>query len=249
MSVDAGPAEPMQAPEGNERTHRWRGRDISFFGFVFIALNLIVPGAASFLPVRGGSAEAIRVLIGTLAVQLIVIGFIVVLVRNVYGLSFAHEMRWTRSYTIRNGSLVIMGMALAFAVMIGSSLFPPNSPPIERLLNTPQAVAMFAIYAVFFAPILEEVMFRGFLFGVVEQMAGASVAVRTTAVVFALLHVPQLWGSWAGMLVIFFVGFLLSEVRRRTDSLIPSVIVHTSYNGMIFVAFLIGSWAQGGMPI
>jgi len=249
MSVDPQPARPVQVPDGDERTHRWRGRDISLFGFAFIALNLVVPGFVSLLPVRGESADAIRVLIGTLAVQFIVIGLIVVMVRNVYGLSFAEEIRWSRNYTIRNRALVVMGMALAFAVMIGSSLFPPDNPPIERLLNTPLAIAMFAFYAVFFAPILEEVMFRGFLFGVLEQMAGASIAVRTTAVVFALLHVPQLWGSWAGMLVIFFVGYLLSEVRHRTNSLIPSVIVHTSYNGMIFVAFLVGSWAQGEMPI
>lgn len=249
MSLNAQPAEPVRVRQEDEHAHRWRGRDISFFAFAFIALNLVVPGFVSLLPVQGESAEAIRVLIGTLAVQLIVIALIIVLVRNVYGLSFAEEIRWSRNYTIRNRALVVMGMALAFAVMIGSSLFPPNNPPIERLLNTPAAVAMFAFYAVFFAPILEEVMFRGFLFGVLEQMAGASIAVRTTAVVFALFHVPQLWGSWAGMLLIFFVGFLLSEVRNRTNSLIPSVIVHTSYNGMIFVAFLIGSWAQGAMPV
>ena len=249
MSVGVEPVEPDRVPDGDERTHRWRGRDISFFGFAFLALNLIVPGFVSLLPVRGESADAIRVLIGTLAVQFIVIGLIIVMIRNVYGLSFAEEIRWSGDYTIRNRTLVVMGMALAFAVMIGSTLFPPDNPPIEQLINTPAAVAMFAVYAVFFAPILEEVMFRGFLFGVLEQMFGGSIAVRTTAVVFALLHVPQLWGSWAGMLVIFFVGFLLSEVRHRTDSLIPSVIVHTSYNGMIFFAFLIGSWAQGEMPI
>ena len=159
-------------------------------------------------------------------------------------------MRWSRSYTTRNGAFVTIGMALGFAVMIASSFFPTDTPPpIERLLDTPVAIGMFAIYAVFFAPILEEVMFRGFLFGVLEQMAGASTAIRITAAVFALLHVPQLWGSWTGMLVILFVGYLLSAVRHRTNSLIPSIIVHTSYNGIIFIAVLIGSWVQGNLSV
>jgi membrane protease YdiL (CAAX protease family) len=248
MNVEFQPKPLSDIPQNDSLEHQWRGRDISLFGFVFIALNLIAPGFVNLLPVQGESAEAIKALIGTLVVQLVLIGGLFVLVNKVYRLSFAEEMRWSQSYSTRNSSLVTLGMTLAFSVMLMSSIFPPNDAPIERLLNTPAAIGMFAVYGVFFAPILEEVMFRGFLFRVLEQMAGSSVAVKTTAIIFGLLHVPQLWGSWAAMLVIFVVGFILSEVRNRTQSLIPSVIVHTAYNGMIFVAFLIGSWAQGGMP-
>lgn len=244
MSADLEPVPTSRLSSTAAAPHRWRGRDITFFALAFIALNLTVPTLVSGLPLDFASADAVRALIATFAVQLALIALIVVLVRMVYGLELAEEMRWSVGYDVRNSSLFLLGMTLAFSVMIVSALFPPDNPPIQQLLTTPEAVLMFAVYAVAFAPLLEEVMFRGFLFRVLEQMAGPKVAVRTTAVVFGLLHVPQLWGSVAGMLVIFGVGYVLSEVRRRTDSLIPSLIVHTAYNGMIFAAFLLGSFAE-----
>ena len=230
--------------ESEKKTRRWRARDIVYFSGLFIALNLVTPGLVRQLPFGGESAEAFQALIGTVCVELILVGFVFVLSRFVYGLSFREEMRWSRDYSVSNGTLIVLGMGLAFFVMVVSSVFPPSSPPIQRLLNTPEAIAIFAVFGIAFAPLLEELMFRGFLFRVLEQLLGGSIAVRVTAVVFALLHVPQLWGSWAGMLVIFAVGCILSVLRQRTASLIPSVIVHMAYNGMLFVAFALGTLIQ-----
>jgi hypothetical protein len=128
--------------------------------------------------------------------------------------------------------------------MVVSSLFPPSSPPIERLLDTPEAILTFAVFGIVFAPVLEELLFRGFLFRVLDAIAGATTAVRATAILFAMLHVPQLWGSWAGILVIFAVGYTLSSLRSRTGSIIPSIIVHTAYNSMLFLAFALSTLVQ-----
>ncbi len=230
-----------------ENGGKWRGRDMVYFGFAFIALNTFAPGLVNLLPFRGESANAFRALVGTIIVELTLIGLIYALARYEHGLSFLEEMRWSHDYKVRNGTLLTLGMGLAFSVMIVSSVFPPTSPPIEQLLSTREAIAIFAIFGIVFAPFLEELLFRGFLFRVLEQTAGVSVAIRVTAVLFALLHVPQLWGSWAGMLLIFAVGFILSTLRARTGSLIPTVIVHTAYNAMLFLAFAVGSLAEGSI--
>jgi membrane protease YdiL (CAAX protease family) len=230
-----------------EVTGKWRGRDMVYFGCAFIALSMFTPGLVNLFPFRGESANAFRALAGTMIVELTLIGLIYAQARYGHGLSFMEEMRWSHDYKVRNGTLMTLGMGLAFSVMIVSSIFPPSSPPIEQLLSTREAVAIFAIFGIVFAPFLEELLFRGFLFRVLEQTAGVSVAIRVTAVLFALLHVPQLWGSWAGMLLIFSVGFILSTLRARTGSLIPTVIVHTAYNGMLFLAFAAGSIAEGSV--
>lgn len=247
MDAEVEPAEPLSAPVSDRPTHLWRGRDITFFGLAFISLNVIALWVVDIVPVGGESAAAARALIGTLLVQLALVALIAVLVRGIYGLPLLEELRWTRAYTSSNASLFLLGMTMAFAVMIVSTFFPPDDLPIEQLLNTPESVAMFAVYAVLFAPLLEEAMFRGFLFRALEQMAGASIAVWTTAIIFGLLHVPQLWGSPAGILVIFGVGFVLSKVRHGTNSLVPPVIVHTAYNGMIVAVFLLGTSIRGSM--
>src|SRR5205823_6304407 len=90
------------------------------------------------------------------------------------------------------------------------------------------------------------IFFRGFLFRVLFDTRGARTAVSITAILFALLHVPQLWGSWAGVALIFVVGYVLSLVRWRTNSLIPSFIIHTSYNAMLFGVFALSTFVQKG---
>jgi membrane protease YdiL (CAAX protease family) len=241
--IQTGEASPASRTGGTAKG--WKGRDIVYFGCAFVALNLFVPGLVNQLPFDGDGSTAFRALAGTLIVEVALIALIYALVRWQHGLSFLEEMRWSHDYEVSNGRLLTLGMGLAFSVMIVSSVFPPSNPPIEQLLSTPEAIALFAVFGIAIAPFLEELLFRGFLFRVLEQTAGVSSAVRVTAILFALLHVPQLWGSWAGMLLIFAVGFVLSTLRQRTNSLIPTVIVHTAYNGMLFLAFAVGTLAQG----
>jgi membrane protease YdiL (CAAX protease family) len=82
-------------------------------------------------------------------------------------------------------------------------------------------------------PILEELVFRGFLFKVVEDAYDASLAVPVTAILFAGLHLSQLGGNWPAFIVIFIVGYLLTVVRRRTGSVVPSMVMHIAYNSTI----------------
>jgi membrane protease YdiL (CAAX protease family) len=60
------------------------------------------------------------------------------------------------------------------------------------------------------------------------------------------MHAPQLWPSLAGILLILAVGYVLSIVRERSNSLIPSFIVHTAYNSMLVGASAIGTLLQKG---
>jgi membrane protease YdiL (CAAX protease family) len=57
-----------------------------------------------------------------------------------------------------------------------------------------------------------------------------ALAVTLTALPFALIHGMQLEFSWAPLLVIFFVGVILTWVRAHSRSLAASWIVHVSYN-------------------
>ncbi|PYV90700.1 MAG: hypothetical protein DMG05_09450, partial [Acidobacteria bacterium] len=66
-----------------------------------------------------------------------------------------------------------------------------------------------------------------------------------TALLFTTVHVTQLWGSWSGIVLILLVGITLSTVRAKTDSLIPSFVIHLSYNSTICLLFLVGSLVKG----
>ncbi len=247
FGAEPGPP-PTSAPE---RHRQWGGIDLSLFGGFFIFSVVFLPsmmirGVQALYPEFGlEDITAAHSVILQAFVDLILVAFIFFLVRKVHGFSFREEMGWSPEVAYRTIPLVLVGAGLAVSVMIVAALFPPSEPPpIESMLSTPGAIWTFALFGIAFAPILEELIFRGFLFRVFDQLAGPSVAVSMTAVLFASLHIPQLWGSWTGILLILGVGYVLSALRRHSRSIIPPIIVHVAYNSMLFFAFALSTLVQ-----
>jgi hypothetical protein len=86
------------------------------------------------------------------------------------------------------------------------------------------------------APLQEELIFRGLLQTVlarnlsagVETSARAGVAaVAGTALLFALVHFAV--GPWTAAAALM-LGVLAGELRQRSGSVIPAVIVHMLFN-------------------
>jgi len=178
----------------------------------------------------------------------VLVGFIAFLIKVVHRQSFVETIHWFRNHQFSTGFLISLGATLAISVLLVSSFFPAGEPPpIERLLSSATAVYVFAIFGIGAAPLFEEIIFRGFLFKVLFDIGGSGTAVSVTAILFALLHLPQLWGSWGGVILIFIVGYILSFVRLRSNSLIPSFIIHTSYNTMLFGVFALSTFVQKGL--
>jgi membrane protease YdiL (CAAX protease family) len=77
------------------------------------------------------------------------------------------------------------------------------------------------------ASVAEEMLFRGFLQGVLERSMEITRAVMITAVVFALLHL------WPWQLVqILRLGVFLGVMSWKSGSIIPAVIVHFIVNSV-----------------
>lgn len=90
---------------------------------------------------------------------------------------------------------------------------------------------LLAIVAVLGAPVVEEVMFRGLLFGVLSRSpAGPLVAALVTSVFWSVLHATY---SGYGLVAIFLIGLYLAWLRARTGSLIVPIAAHSLYNGLI----------------
>jgi CAAX protease family protein len=226
----------------------WSFADLLVFGIFFALTVLLLPMGAVriwriFNPeLRLGDLTATDQVILQGVMNLVIVGFIAFLVKVVHRLPFLETIHWFKNHRFRTGFLVGVGATLAVGVMFVSSYIPSGEQtPIERMLSSTTAIYVFAIFGIACAPLFEEIIFRGFLFKVLAEIKGPGTAVSVTAILFALLHLPQLWGSWAGVALIFVVGYVLSFVRQRSNSLIPSFIIHTSYNAMLFGAFALSS--------
>ncbi len=159
------------------------------------------------------------------------------IVRIKHRLPFFVGLGWRR---VSAPFFLVSGLALAFAVQL-LSLPQTRQLPIERLFQTPEAALLLAIFGTAIAPLVEEVIFRGFIFGALERSSGTSAAIWLTALLFAAIHVPQLRGGTAQILAIFGVGLMLSWTRARTRSLAASYFMHLGYNGTLFVMLYVAT--------
>jgi membrane protease YdiL (CAAX protease family) len=162
------------------------------------------------------------------------VAFIMLLVRALHGQRIRPTLHIIRQ-GVAPGRLIGGGAFLALTVLAVSSFLPaPSQSPLERLLATRSSLVVFVVFGIAVAPLVEEIIFRGFLFTALEDVYGVQAAVPVTTLLFAGLHVSQLRGNWPAVGVILFVGYVFTIVRRRTGSVVPSVIMHTAYNSMIF---------------
>ena len=87
-------------------------------------------------------------------------------------------------------------------------------------------------------PVLEEVLFRGYLFAFLMWLltraaidAGRNqLAVVSSAVFFALVHLAQPGVSWLQLACITSTGTLYGWIRWRSGSTVPAVVFHAAYN-------------------
>ena len=112
---------------------------------------------------------------------------------------------------------------------------------LEGFFRTTREAYILSIFGVTFAPLLEELFFRGFLYPVLARRLGMAVAVFLTALGFAAVHGAQLMYSWGPVLVIFMVGLALTMVRARTRSVAASLLIHVAYNGTISILMYIAT--------
>jgi membrane protease YdiL (CAAX protease family) len=90
-------------------------------------------------------------------------------------------------------------------------------------------VVQFAAYAaviVLIGPIVEELMFRGVGYGLLEPF-GRGVACVVVGVAFGLVH-----GLVAGFPIIATFGIGLTYLRAKTGSIYPCMLLHASYNAL-----------------
>ena len=80
-------------------------------------------------------------------------------------------------------------------------------------------------------PVAEEFIFRGLSFTYAKKAAQKSLpAIFISAILFAIFHGNLIQGIYA-----FLIGLLLAWLVEKTDTLLPSIILHIAINGSAFL--------------
>ena len=125
-----------------------------------------------------------------------------------------------------------LGLTLGVAVTFLSYLFPSKPPfDVSRL-----APWMIGLYFIIGSPIQEEIIFRGLIQSMLERrwmitfsVFGDSLsgAVAFTAALFGIIHLEAGVAVAIGAIVL---GLIAGELRRRSASLLPAIVVHALFN-------------------
>ena len=119
--------------------------------------------------------------------------------------------------------------------------------------------------AVLVAPVVEETIFRGYLYPVFARIISAIAqyfgmestrAIRTgvvssilaTGILFGLIHGPQLGANWELVSLMIVVGVIFTFARAWTGTVLASFLLHLGYNSMIAVTAIIGTRGFTHMP-
>jgi membrane protease YdiL (CAAX protease family) len=145
------------------------------------------------------------------------------------------------------GVYVLAGIVAQFLDPGEEQGLVPESWDPDRL---PQFIANFVVIAAF-APLVEELTFRGLGYGLLERY-GAPAAIVVSSLLWALGH-----GLIEALAIFIPFGIGLAWLRLRTASVYPCLLVHGVFNGIALAlavatagdaeAVSISSWACGGV--
>ena len=136
------------------------------------------------------------------------------------------------------GAMLLCNMAVGLLLILIGRQDNPNNSAVIALAGEDMGV-MTAV-AVFLAPLVEEPIFRGGVFGLLRRYSRAA-AYGASMLLFAVYH---LWSyalldasAWLYLLQYLPAGFLLARIYEKTNSLWSAIFLHMTVNGVSMLAY------------
>lgn len=128
-------------------------------------------------------------------------------------------------------SSVLTFVAVTFFPLFNGS--QPQDTGFDGLTQGYEYVLAF-VSLVIIAPIAEETLFRGYLFGKLRKLVPVWVAILITSALFGFIH-----GAWNLGIDTFALSIVLCLLRLKTGSIWASVLLHMLKNGIAFYLLFI----------
>ena len=126
----------------------------------------------------------------------------------------------------------LVGGVVAAAVGVGYLLVILQLPGVrpaldESQLHLPRPGAWLVVLAVLAAPLFEETIFRGLVFGGLRRSVRFRWAALASAAIFAVVHPP------IAVVPVFGLALVTAYVYERTHLLIAPMVTHAVYNAVV----------------
>lgn len=130
-------------------------------------------------------------------------------------------------------SAVYVAAVLAEKAGLGAGSAGTADPLLPLLKEDTKSILPLLVVSSLSAPILEELVFRGFLLPSLTAEVGTPAAVASSSAAFALCHAAP-----RDMLQLFVLGCVLGFAYVRTRNLLTPTVIHAAWNGGAILALL-----------
>lgn len=212
---------------------RWNWPELLLTGGVVMFFLAMAAASIGRAPGKVDLGGVVTSLVVYLALILLVSGFLIFRnfdLREAFGL---HVRGWNLGVVMGWLAMLLPPVYLVQSLSYASA-GPEQSPQaiVDFLLQNSSWQARAAVFgvAVFAAPVTEELIFRGCLYGILRKSAGRMTALVLSSVLFALIHghIPSLPG-----LLVLAAGLAL--VYERCGSLWAPISMHATFNAITIV--------------
>ncbi len=145
------------------------------------------------------------------------------------GFSWPPSIRpWLGTAYCAAAALLLLGLGAFVTYFVGG-----GKTDLDLLVESSyQARLATVALAVFTAPFVEEVIYRGMLYPTIQRILGMGWAISIVTIMFAGVHVYQYRTNVGVIIVITVLSLALTLVRAFSDRLLPSVVIHLIFNGV-----------------
>jgi uncharacterized protein len=232
---------------------------IGFVGLVLsnvLVLKAFMAAGITMAQLKNSVADQNLVnIIATYLIFVALLGYLVAQMRLRFNLPAWQTLGWR---SLRTGQtprgaaylgLILSGFLLSLIVAVSSSFFTAKTKmPIQQLLQDRHNAMLLLTISVTLAPLIEETIFRGYIYPVVARTFGVPISILFTGTIFGLLHSSQLGNSWPRVGLLIFVGIVFTYARAKTGTVLASYLLHMSYNSFLLVSFLVASHGFRHLP-
>lgn len=149
------------------------------------------------------------------------------------------------NYAARETGLGFMGGALLFGATLGA-LYVAGAYRVTAI--APWTVMIAPFFTMIVVGFLEEILFRGIIFRILQNWLGSWIALALSVVFFVLAHMGNEGATLIGLTAVAAAGMLLSAAYMATQRLWLSIGIHIGWNftqGGLFSVPVSGHPAQG----
>jgi len=124
--------------------------------------------------------------------------------------------------------IVVSILVIYLSTLLGSPLPQPQNAPITRLVQNarPYDIALLFVLGVGIAPVVEELLFRGLIYGACRRYTSTGFSIVVVSLLFVSAHYVQTAGYWPSMVAIFLVALVLTTQRAAFGSVVPGWMTH-----------------------